>query len=108
MLLGVGGAVKVYPLILLLPLILVRGLRRRRLGARRWPPPSRRSRTWAAVNLPVALAWTAGWWEFFRLNQDRPADPDSLWYIVVSYFTGWPGFDGDLVAEARAPPCSTP
>jgi len=53
--------------------------------------------TWAAVNAPVALAWTPGWWEFFRLNAGRAADPDSLWY-VVSYFTGWPGFDGELAA----------
>jgi uncharacterized membrane protein len=49
--------------------------------------------TYAAINVPVALAFPAGWWEFFRLNQTRPADPDSLYY-VVSYFSGWPGFDG--------------
>jgi uncharacterized membrane protein len=67
--------------------------------------PGRRSRTagtagltWAAINAPVALAWPTGWWEFFRLNQTRPADPDSL-YFVVSYFTGWPGFDGPLAAD---------
>jgi uncharacterized membrane protein len=53
--------------------------------------------SWVAVNAPVALTWTAGWWEFFRLNGTRPADPDSLWY-VVTYFTGWPGFDGELAA----------
>jgi uncharacterized membrane protein len=47
------------------------------------------------VNLPVALVWPAGWWEFFRLNQTRPADPDSIYY-VLSWFTGWPGFDGPL------------
>jgi len=52
---------------------------------------------WAAINGPVALVWTPGWWEFFWLNASRPADPDSLWYIV-SYFTGWPGLDGELVA----------
>jgi uncharacterized membrane protein len=51
--------------------------------------------TWVAVNAPVALVWTPGWWEFFRLNNDRPADPDSIWF-VVSYFSGWPGFDGEL------------
>jgi uncharacterized membrane protein len=38
-----------------------------------------------------------GWSEFFRLNQTRPADPDSL-YFVTSYFTGWAGFDGPLAA----------
>jgi uncharacterized membrane protein len=92
-LLGVGGAVKLYPLLLLVPLVLL-GLRRRDTG------PAARTTvaalgTWAAVNVPVAWAWTPGWWEFFRLNNSRTADPDSLWY-VISYFTGWPGFDGGL------------
>jgi uncharacterized membrane protein len=92
-LLGIGGAVKFYPLLLLLPVLLV-GLRRHDLG------PALRMTiaavlTWVAVNAPVALVWTPGWWEFFRLNNDRPADPDSIWF-VVSYFSGWPGFDGEL------------
>ena len=47
---------------------------------------------------------TPGWWEFFRLNQSRAADPDSLYY-VVSGFTGWPGFDGPLGAGRSTPPC---
>jgi uncharacterized membrane protein len=51
--------------------------------------------SWLAVNLPVAIAYPTGWWEFFRLNQSRPADPDSL-YFALSYFTGWSGFDGPL------------
>jgi uncharacterized membrane protein len=93
------GAVKFYPLLLLLPVLLV-GLRRRDLG------PALRMTvaavlTWVAVNAPVALVWTPGWWEFFRLNNDRPADPDSIWF-VVSYFSGWPGFDGEL-APGQAP-----
>jgi uncharacterized membrane protein len=50
---------------------------------------------WLVVNLPIMLLFTRGWLEFFRLNTVRPADPDSL-YNVVSYFTGWPGFDGVL------------
>jgi uncharacterized membrane protein len=98
-LLGVGGAFKFYPLLLLLPVLLV-GLRRRQIGI------SARTiagalLTWLAINLPVALLWPAGWWEFFRLNQTRPADPDSL-YFVVSYFTGWQGFDGTL-ADGQTP-----
>jgi uncharacterized membrane protein len=92
-LLGLAAAAKVYPLLLLLPVVLV-GLRRRD------PGPALRTTlaallTWGAANAPVALAYPPGWWEFFRLNTERPADPDSLWY-VVSYFTGWTGFDGDL------------
>ena len=92
-LLGVGAAAKFYPLLLLLPVVLV-GLRRHD------PRPAVRTTVCAllacaAVNVPVALLYPAGWWEFFRLNNSRPADPDSLWF-VVSYFTGWPGFDGEL------------
>jgi uncharacterized membrane protein len=92
-LLGVGGAAKFFPLMLLLPVLLV-GWRRRDLGtALRTIGAAVGS--WAVFNVPVAAAFTTGWWEFFRLNQTRPADPDSL-YFALSYFTGWPGFDGDL------------
>jgi uncharacterized membrane protein len=92
-LIGLGGAFKAYPLLLLLPVVLV-------AWRRRDVPTGVRTVaaavvTWLVVNAPVAVAFTPGWWEFFRLNQTRPADPDSL-YFVVSYFTGWPGFDGPL------------
>jgi uncharacterized membrane protein len=90
---GIGGAFKLYPLKVLLPVLLV-ALRRRQIGAA--------VRTTGAaigafvlVNAPVALLYPTGWAEFFRLNRTRPADPDSL-YFVVQYFTGWPGFDGEL------------
>jgi uncharacterized membrane protein len=51
--------------------------------------------TWTAVNLPIAMLFPRGWWEFFHRNSLRGADPDSL-YNVVSQFTGWQGFDGPL------------
>ncbi|MEK6443363.1 glycosyltransferase family 87 protein [Pseudonocardia sp. T1-2H] len=92
-LLGLGGAAKLYPLLLLLPVIMV-GLRRREPGPV-WRTVVGAAVSWLAVNLPVAVAYPAGWWEFFRLNQSRPADPDSLYY-ALSYFTGWDGFDGPL------------
>jgi uncharacterized membrane protein len=92
-LLGVGAALKMYPLLLLLPVVLV-GVRRREAG-RAARVVGATLLTWAAVNVPVALAFTPGWWEFFRLNNSRTADPDSL-YFVVSSLTGWPGFDADL------------
>jgi uncharacterized membrane protein len=92
-LLGVGGAAKLYPLFLLGPL-LVLCLRAGRLrdGLR---ATAAAVLTWAAVNAPIALLFPTGWEEFFRLNRDRPADPDSI-YNVVATFTGWPGFDGAL------------
>ncbi|MDN5859035.1 MAG: glycosyltransferase 87 family protein [Pseudonocardia sp.] len=94
-LLGLGGAFKAYPMLLLLPVLLV-GIRRRDLPAAIRTIVAATA-TFVLVNLPVALSWPTGWWEFFRLNQTRPADPDSV-YFVVSGLTGWPGFDGPLAA----------
>jgi uncharacterized membrane protein len=50
---------------------------------------------WLAVNLPIAIPFTKGWWEFFRLNTERNMDPDSA-YNVFASFTGWAGFDPAL------------
>ncbi|RZQ65066.1 glycosyltransferase family 87 protein [Amycolatopsis suaedae] len=92
-LLGLGAAVKLYPLFLLGPL-LVLCVRAGRMPA--WLRTAAATLgTWLAVNLPIALLYPQGWQEFFRLNNERGMDPDSL-YNVVSYFTGWAGFDGPL------------
>ncbi len=92
-LLGLGVAAKLYPLLLLIPLLLL-GVRTGRLA-----PVARTAAatalTWMAVNLPVLLLYPRGWSEFFRLNTRRAADMDSL-YNVVKSFTGWPGFDAGL------------
>jgi uncharacterized membrane protein len=95
LLIGVGGAFKFYPLLLLLPVLVV-AVRRRDLGVA-GRTIGAALLTWAALNAPIAWAYPSGWWEFFRLNNSRPADPDSLYY-VVSYFSGWDGFDGQLAA----------
>jgi uncharacterized membrane protein len=92
-LLGIGAAAKLYPLFLLGPL-LVLCIRAGQVAA--W----RRAAgvavvTWTAVNAPIWLAFREGWWEFFRRNSLRGADPDSI-YNVISHFTGWAGFDGRL------------
>jgi uncharacterized membrane protein len=91
-LLGLGVAAKLYPLLLLGPL-LVLGIRTGRLAE-----PIRAAvataATWLVVNLPVMVLFTRGWSEFFRLNARRGDDMDSL-YNVVRSFTGWRGFDPD-------------
>ncbi|MFD6895286.1 glycosyltransferase family 87 protein [Rhodococcus sp. NPDC060086] len=86
-LLGIGAATKLYPLLLLGPL-LVLCLRTgkmhaffRTLGAA--------AGAWLVVNLPILLLYPQGWYEFFRLNSDRGADPDSI-YNVLRSFVGWP------------------
>ncbi|MFD9549977.1 glycosyltransferase family 87 protein [Nocardia salmonicida] len=132
-LLGLGGAAKLYPLLLLGPIVVLclridpmrrqpaarAGLRLRDVDsletARTWlrETPARThlfalrplgaatltvlaaASTWAAVNLPIAALYPEGWREFFRLNTTRHADPDSI-YNVITSFTGWSGFDGQL------------
>ncbi len=132
-LLGLGGAAKLYPLLLLGPIVVLclradpmrrlpaaqAGLRLREIDSldslRTYlrETPARvhlfglrplgaatltvlaAVGTWVAVNLPIAVLYPEGWREFFRLNTTRHADPDSI-YNVITSFTGWGGFDGEL------------
>jgi len=97
-LLGIGGAVKLYPLLLLGPL-LVLCLRSGDLAKGKQSQWVRAAvggaLAWLAINAPIAALFPAGWQEFFRLNAVRGADPDSI-YNVFTSFTGWSGFDGTL------------
>ena len=92
-LIGLGAAAKLYPLLFLGPL-LVLGIRTGRLGAVARTVATTAA-TWLLVNLPVLLLFPRGWSEFFRLNTRRGEDMDSL-YNVVKSFTGWRGFDPAL------------
>jgi uncharacterized membrane protein len=87
-LLGLGGATKLYPALLVLPFALGRFRERREVGGVHllWAAAG----TWFALNAPFALGGAAGWWEFFRFNSQRPPDWDSLWYIACDRV---PGFD---------------
>ena len=92
-LIGLGAAAKLYPLLFLGPL-LVLGIRTGRL--RNWTRTTAVAAvTWLLVNLPVLLLFPRGWSEFFRFNARRDDDMDSL-YNVVKSFTGWRGFDPTL------------
>jgi uncharacterized membrane protein len=92
-LIGVGVALKLYPLLLFVPLLIL-GLRTGRLrdvGKSALAAVA----TWLVVNLPVMVMFPRGWAEFFVLNTRRGDDMDSL-YNVVKSFTGWRGFDPAL------------
>ncbi|NLG54910.1 MAG: DUF2029 domain-containing protein [Rhodococcus sp.] len=98
-LLGLGGAAKLYPLLLLGPLLVLclrsgkmRDFARTVVAA---------GGAWLAVNLPIMVFFPSGWYEFLRLNSERGADPDSI-YNVISSLTGWGGFDGPL-SHGQAP-----
>jgi uncharacterized membrane protein len=85
-LLGLGAAAKLYPALLVLPFALGRFRERRPDDGIHlaWAAAG----TWLAVNLPFAIAAPSGWFEFFRFNAQRPADWDSLWFVVHHRLTG--------------------
>jgi uncharacterized membrane protein len=90
---GIGAAAKLYPVFILGPL-LVLCLRANRMRPW-WRAFAAAAVAWTVVNLPIALLYPKGWWEFFRLNSSRPADHDSI-YHAIEVFTGWHGFDWPL------------
>ena len=78
-LLGLGIAAKLYPLLILGALLLL-CLRAGRLGA--WVRTAAAAvLSWAAVNVPVAILAPENWSRFFRLNSERPIDWGTFWYI---------------------------
>jgi uncharacterized membrane protein len=92
-LIGLGVAAKLYPILLLIPLVII-GLRTGRLREVGKTAVAAVV-AWLLVNLPVMALFPRGWSEFFRLNTRRGDDMDSL-YNVVKSFTGWAGFDTNL------------
>ncbi len=79
-LLGLGVAAKLYPLVLLLPIALVC------IRARRWRPlvltTLTAGLTWFVVNAPLMFWATDGWREFYEFNAERGADFGSFWYVL--------------------------
>jgi uncharacterized membrane protein len=86
--LGLGTAAKLYPGMLTVPFAL--DLRSERRGEALlllvWTGV-----TWAALNLPFALAASTPWFTFFRFNSERPADWDSLWFVICQRLEGGTG-----------------
>ncbi len=80
-LLGLGAAAKFYPLLFLGPLFLL-CLRAGRLRAWALTAGSTLAAV-AAINVPVALLYGENWSLFFRLNNSRGADPDTIWNIAI-------------------------
>lgn len=84
-LLGLGMAAKLYPILLLGPL-LVLCLRSGRM------PAFVKALVgaviaWAVVNVPVMLQYPDAWYEFIRLNSTRAPEYDS-WYFIVQQLSG--------------------
>jgi uncharacterized membrane protein len=78
-LIGLGGAAKLWPLFLIGPLFVL-ALRSRRI--REWALAGTGAAVaWAAGNAPVFLLYRSSWERFFELNTTRPVDWGTLWYI---------------------------
>jgi uncharacterized membrane protein len=92
---GVGGALKLFPLFFLVPMVI-----------ERWTSKERRESagcaavgtgTFALINLPFALANFNGWWATFEFHRLRGPNFDNIWAVrSVGPFT-LPALDpGDL------------
>ncbi|MCK7676092.1 glycosyltransferase family 87 protein [Corynebacterium pygosceleis] len=89
-LIGLGAAVKLWPL-LLLGGYLVLAVRHHRFRPF-LTMTGTAVVTWLVVNLPVMLTFPDGWREFLRVGVNRAADWDTV-YSVVQRSTGWSGWD---------------
>ena len=78
---GLGFAAKLYPVLLLGPLLLLclRASRLREYGH----VLAATVLTWLVVNVPVALASPQGWAWFWRFNHSRPGEFGSIWYLFA-------------------------
>lgn len=92
-LLGLGGAAKLYPLFFLIPLVALC------LREHRWRPAVRlvagAAVSWVVVNAPIAALYPKGWSYFYRFSEQRGPGYEAI-YTIISYFTHWGGFDGPL------------
>jgi uncharacterized membrane protein len=78
-LIGLGAATKLWPALLLVPIVLI-AWRARKLGDALFAV-SIAVLTWLAVNLPVMMLYFNAWKQFYTLNYSRDIDWGTLWYI---------------------------
>ncbi len=78
LILGVSIATKFYPIVLLLPVVLIFYRNREVKKLLRYSLYS--LGTWLILNLPFIVTTPTGWWRFFKLNSNRGADFGSLWF----------------------------
>jgi uncharacterized membrane protein len=97
-LLGLGVAAKLYP-VLVIGVLFALCLRAGRL--RPWLTTAvTAGLAWLVVDLPIAVLAPENWARFFTLSDTRPANPESIWAIAIHYRPGF--LDGPL-AEGQTP-----
>ena len=98
--LGLGAAAKLYPALLLLPVLLVCWQERPRGPALRRGAAAAVAAvvSWAVVNLPVAALAPEGWRFFWTFNADRAAEFGSPWFALDLVGRGVPADRLDIAA----------
>ncbi|WP_245177355.1 glycosyltransferase 87 family protein [Geodermatophilus sp. DF01_2] len=98
-LLGLGVAAKLYPVLVLGALFLLC----LRAGALRvWLRAAGAAVVaWLVVNLPVALVAPENWSWFFAFSRQRPANPESIWNILLT--AAGNGVLGGPLAQGETP-----
>ena len=98
-LIGLGTAAKLYPALLLIPLALLA------YRTKTWRPvlsaAAAAAVTWLVVNLPVALAWTSGWKQFYTFSESRPAEASTVWAMLKHFY---PSTFGSAADAGWSPP----
>jgi uncharacterized membrane protein len=85
-LIGLGTAAKLYPVFLLVAIGIL-ALRTRKFADATWTAVAA-GLVWCAVNVPVALAYHRGWWEFYRFSIDRPTERSTVWAMIKTVVDG--------------------
>lgn len=78
--LGLSIATKFFPIVLLLPVVIIYLRRREVRECLRYIAVA--LGTFIAINIPFALTTPQGWWRFYDLNLHREADWGSVWYAL--------------------------
>jgi uncharacterized membrane protein len=96
-LIGLGTATKLYPVLLLGPILLLcfrsgkyNSFVRATVSA---------AVVWLVINVPIMALYPAGWYEFIKLNSQRPAEYDS-WYAIYTTLSGSHVFDNAVGADS--------
>ncbi len=96
-LIGLGAATKLYPVLLLGPLLLLAIRSRKFDGLVRATVAA--AVVWLVLNVPVMILYPAGWYEFIKLNSQRVAEYDS-WYAIYTTLSGSHVFDNAPGADS--------
>lgn len=83
---GIGGALKVYPLFFLLPLVFEKLFQkdyRRAVGTL-----GAGGLTFALINLPFALIHFDGWWATYKFHELRGPNYDDIWPVLFPHIAG--------------------